>query len=377
MKMIIAQPNLTLKGGAERVILKIAQHYDAKIYAIEYKKSETFPEFADLDVEVVNKSFALRVLPYGRVAQGLGYGLGFYNMKIKEDYDVINAHIAPSHWIRNNNTRVLWYCHTPLRDVYDLYDFRLSAKKLHQKPVYAIGAKVVRYMDKRIVKKIEKIVVNSDNTKSRVAKYLGRTDVDVLNGGVDYESYKNNGDGKYFLCPSRISPNKRQEYAIRAFEIFKKKTPGYKLVLAGQVSTDKFYYDYYKKIVELAKRVGNVEVVKDISDAALRNYYARCTAVLYPPINEDYGLVPLEAMASRKVIIAVNEGGPKKTITNNRTGFLVNNEEEMAKRMETIVENPSLANKIGVNGRLLVKNVYSWGKFFKEFDKYLKEVSKM
>jgi glycosyltransferase involved in cell wall biosynthesis len=375
--MIITQPNLTLKGGAERVLLKIAQHYNAKIYTIEYKKSETYPEFSNLDIEVVNRSFALKFLPYGRVAQGLSYGLGFYNMRIREDYDVINAHVAPSHWIRNNNNRVLWYCHTPLRDVYDLYDFRLSAKKPHQKPIYAVGAKVVRYMDQKIVKNIEKIVANSDNTKSRVAKYLGRTDVEVLSGGIDYELYKDNGNGKYFLCPSRISPNKRQEYAIRAFEIFKKKMPGYKLVLAGQVSTDKFYYDYYKKITELAKRVGDVNVVKDISDASLRNYYARCTAVLYPPINEDYGLVPLEAMASRKVVIAVNEGGPRKTITNNSTGFLVNSEEEMAKKMREVAETPSLVNKIGGNGRLLVKNVYSWKKFFKKFDKYIKEVAKM
>ena len=56
------------------------------------------------------------MMPYGRVSQGLNYGLSFYNFKIKEDYDVINAHIAPSHWIRNRNERVLWYVHTPLRD---------------------------------------------------------------------------------------------------------------------------------------------------------------------------------------------------------------------------------------------------------------------
>jgi len=45
MKMIIAQPYLNLMGGAERVILKIAQHYDAKIYTLEYNKKSTFEEF--------------------------------------------------------------------------------------------------------------------------------------------------------------------------------------------------------------------------------------------------------------------------------------------------------------------------------------------
>ena len=61
--------------------------------------------------------------------------------------------------------------------------------------------------------------------------------------------------------------------------------------------------------------------------------YSKCTAVLYPPLNEDYGLVPLEAMASGKPIIAANEGGPKETIADNKTGILVNSAEEMANAM--------------------------------------------
>ena len=107
MKVIIAQSNLTLRGGAERIVLKVAQHYDAKIYTAEYDASGTYEGFKDLDISVVKKGFVSSMLPYGRVSQGLHYGLSFYGLKIKEDYDVINAHIAPSHWIRNRNERVL------------------------------------------------------------------------------------------------------------------------------------------------------------------------------------------------------------------------------------------------------------------------------
>ncbi|MEM3245951.1 MAG: hypothetical protein QXN16_04240, partial [Candidatus Micrarchaeaceae archaeon] len=86
MDIAIAQSNLTLYGGAERVILKIAQHYHAKIYTAEYNPDTTFPEFKDLDIIVVGSNKLKKILPYGRVMQGLNYGLSFYNLKL-EDYD--------------------------------------------------------------------------------------------------------------------------------------------------------------------------------------------------------------------------------------------------------------------------------------------------
>ncbi|MCL4373510.1 MAG: glycosyltransferase family 4 protein [Candidatus Marsarchaeota archaeon] len=371
LKLIIAQANLIFKGGAERVVLKIAQHYKAKIYTAEYSKENTFEGFKDLDIEIIGKSAFAKLLPYGRAAQGLNYGLSFYNFRIKDDYDVINAHIAPSHWIRNKNERVLWYCHTPLRDVYDLYDYRLSLKKSYQRPIYAMGAGAVRLIDKDVVKRIGYIVANSNNTKSRIEKYYGRHDALVLGGGVDYEMFSNEGDDRYFFYPSRISPNKRQDYAMRAFEIFKSRVKGYKLIIAGDVSKDKLYYDYYTYIKDLASKIGDVEIIVGASDKKLNELYARSTAVLFAAMNEDYGLVPLEAMASRKPIISVNEGGPIDTIVNGKTGYLVNSIEEMAARMEQVSEDQQLASELGRNGRRRIISKYSWKYFFSRYDKIL------
>ncbi len=372
----MAQSNLTLKGGAERVVLKIAQHYKASIYTIEYDKDKTFEEFKDLDINVMGKGVLSKLLPYGRVSQGLNYGISFYNLKLKEDYDVINAHMVPSHWIRNNNERVLWYVHTPFRDVYDLYEFRMRLKKFYQKPVHWAGIRAVRSIDQKVVKSIEGILSNSMNTRSRIVKYYGRRDSTVLNGGIEHEKYSDNGSEKYFLYPARFSPNKRQEYTIDAFRLFEKKMQGYKLLLVGPVSKDKAYYDYYLRIAEEAKKSSAIKILRDVDDEKLRDLYSRCTAVLYTPVNEDYGLVPLEAMASSKPIIAVNEGGPKETVENGKTGFLVDSEQEMADKMASVAEDPQLANELGRNGRKNVVERYSWEVFFREFDKHLKKVSK-
>jgi glycosyltransferase involved in cell wall biosynthesis len=319
----------------------------------------------------------LKALPYGRASQGLSYGLSFYSLRFREDYDVINAHIAPSHWIRKNNERVLWYCHTPLRDVYDLYQYRMSLKKWHQKPVHMVGTRAVKMLDQGVVKDIEKIVTNSYNTRSRIIKYYGRDDATVLGGGVEYEKYKNGDDEKYFLYPSRFSPNKRQDYAIRAFNHFKRHIKGYKLILAGPVSNDKFYYNYYKKVAALAKEVGDVKIITEANDKELTKLYSNSTAVLFTPVNEDYGLVPLEAMASYKPVIAVKEGGTKETIEDRKTGMLVNSIEEMGNAMKEIAENPSFAKELGKNGRENVIKNYSWKRFFAEYDKLLKETKKL
>jgi len=373
----MTQSSLTIRGGDARVVLKIAQHYKAKIYTAEYSPNKTFEGFRDLDVEVIGKQGLLKAMPYGRVSQGLNYGLSFYGLKIKEDYDVINAHIAPSHWIRKNNERVLWYCHTPLRDVYDLYNYRMAQKKLHQKAVHMVGTRAVKMLDQGVVKDIEKIVTNSYNVRSRVIKYYGRKDATVLGGGIEYENFKAGDDYKFFFYPSRISPNKRQDYAIRAFAHFKRQVKGYKLVIAGPVSQDKSFQGYYTKIAVLAREIGDVEIISDMKDTRLSRLYSNCTAVLYPPLNEDYGLVPLEAMASHKPVIAVNDGGARETIENKKTGLLVNSIEEMGNAMREIAEHPALAKEMGKNGRERVEKYYSWKRFFLKYDKVLKEVKKM
>jgi glycosyltransferase involved in cell wall biosynthesis len=375
MKIAIAQSNLTLKGGGERVVLKIAQRYRAPIYVAEYDPANTFEEFAKLDVRVILKKGMLSKLPYGRASQGLSYGLSFYNLDLQDGFDVINAHMAPSHWAANRNERILWYCHTPLRDIYDLYQYRMAMRKPHTKPVYMLGAAAVRAIDQKVVKKIPYIVANSPNVRSRILKYYHRDDAKVLGGGVDYRKYSNRDDQRYFLYPSRISPNKRQDYAIEAFKIFSRKTKGYRLLICGPVSKDKLYHDYYKKIYESAKGSNRIEFLTRVPDKRMIELYSRCTAVLYPPINEDYGLVPLEAMASGKPIIAVNDGGQKETVVHNRTGMLVNSPEEMAVAMERVARDGELAARLGKAGRKRVEKEYSWERFFTEFNKYLKATS--
>jgi alpha-1,3/alpha-1,6-mannosyltransferase len=147
-------------------------------------------------------------------------------------------------------------------------------------------------------------------------------------------------------------------------------------VIAGSVS--KRYADFEKYYEKLrAMRVKNVVFRKNPSDEELVKLYSGSTAVLFSAINEDFGIAPLEGMASSKPVISVNEGGPKETILDGKTGFLVNSVDEMAKKMQFIAEHQAIAESMGKAGRSRVIAEYSWNSFFKKFDPLVRKVSKM
>jgi glycosyltransferase involved in cell wall biosynthesis len=377
MKLLIAQHNINERGGAEKVILKIAQKYDATIYTLGYDPKGTFEEFKDLDIQIFKEHGNVsRILPK-RVANALHYGYSFYNLKMAEDYDVINPHMSPSEWIRNKNPRVLWYCHTPPRELYDPTVANLRKKSLKEIILYKSFKRVYSGVEKRLVKEIEEIATNSNTTKERINRAFHR-DSTVINPGIDYKKFKNEDDEKYFIYPSRIAEQKRQEYAIEAFSILNRmnKFKDYKLILTGSMSER--YSDfsaYYEKLKAMKQR--NVIFKPNPTDRELISMYSKATAVLFTAINEDYGIVPLEGMASYKPVISVNEGGPRETIVDGKTGFLINNPSEMADKMKLVAEDRALSKEIGRNGRKRVEKHYSWNNFFKKFDKLAREAAKM
>ncbi len=376
MKLLILQHNLNERGGAERVILKIAQHYDAKIYTLGYESNATFEGFKALDVEVFAKRGVFNGVMPQVIANGVHYGTNFLKLKIKEDYDVINAHMSPSEWSRNKNERVLWYVHTPPREIFDPTIGTVRKRPLHERIAYDALSLFYKRIERGIVKKIEGIATNSENTNIRIIKYLDRKGT-VVSPGVDCKGFRNDGDSKYFIYHSRIDRMKRQEYVIDAFRQFlvQSKDKSYKLILSGTLSKRyRSSEEYYGSLKSMHAK--NVEFVLNPSDAQVKELYANCTALLFAPINEDFGIVPLEAMASFKPVISVNEGGPKETVLDGKTGFLINSPSEMAKRMLFLAEHRSVAEDMGRQGRRRVEQAYSWEKFFRGFDALARKVAK-
>lgn len=375
MKLAICHSFLDTRGGTQKVILEIAKHFDAKIYCSIYEPEDTFSEFRELEVEVLKTSLRpLLGIFSKRVMSGIKSGLEFYSLKLG-DYDVVNAHGTPSEWVRNRNLPVVWYSHSPNREAFDLYEFRMRQRNSFQKALFWSLIQPFKIIENSLVPKIEFIFANSLNTQSRLKRYL-KVDSEVLNPGIEYgkfhcEDYKN-----YFLYPSRITPEKRFELAIEAFRKFKSKAKkSWRLVIAGALDENREdHVKYYKKISKLCG--DDVKIKLNVSDREFNSLYANCYSVLYSPIDEDFGIVPLEALSSCKPCIAINEGGPKEILIDGETGFLVNSSKEMASKMSYLAERPEVVEEMGKNGRKYVERNFSWARFLKRFKEVCEKTAK-
>ena len=380
MDLVITHPFLIYRDGVSRVILEIAKKYDPVIYVVRYSKETTFSGFKEFDIRILPKSKLEKPFLFLRNDARRYYaaisGIRYLLAKIPDSYDVINAHGTPAEWIRNKNERVVWYCYSPNREAFDLYSYRMSMLPFHKKILNWFLIQCYKIPEYAIVPKIERIIAVSEVSKERISKYLGRDDAIVVNPGVDIERFHNESYEKYFFYPSRIVPEKRFEFAIEAFKIFHKNFSDFKLIIAGSLQEEEKSRVYIQKLRELAKGYP-IEFRINIAEEELLKLYSNSYAVLFSAINEDFGLVPLEAMACEKPIIAVNEGGPRYTIINGKTGFLVNSPKEMAEKMITLAEDPSMVEKIGKEGRKLVKEKYTWKNFLSSLGKIFKEVAKV
>ena len=372
MRFVITTPFLESQGGVARVVLKIAKHFDARIHCVYYDPDKTFPEFKNLDVEVAKPGMLRKIPLMKRVASAAEVGNYFYNLKL-EDYDVVNAHQTPSEWIRNNNSPVIWYCHSPNREAFDLYQWRMKRRSLLQKPVFWTSIQAFKLLESRTVPKIEHIFTNSKNSKKRISKYLQRS-AEVLYPGVDTKRFSCRDYEKFFFYPSRIAPEKDFEYAIEAFKLFSARFKDWKFVIAGSLSGRPEHQRYYKKLKSMSD--ASIITESNVPEERLLDLYARCYAVLYTPVDEDYGLVPLEAMASSKPCIAKDEGGPRETIKEGKDGFLVPSIWKMAEKMEWLANNQDRCEEMGKYGKRKVERDFTWEKFLARFEEKARQVSK-
>jgi glycosyltransferase involved in cell wall biosynthesis len=216
-------------------------------------------------------------------------------------------------------------------------------------------------MEHRVLPYIERVIANSQNTQNRLRNYLN-VDSNIIHPGVDLEKHYCKEYNKTFLIPGRITPEKRLTYGVSAFKKFLKTHPDWNIVIAGSLMEErKRHVKYFNTLSSIMKN-GTTRV--NISEEEMNELYANCYSVIYTPIDEDFGIVPLEAMASSKPVIGVNEGGLRETVVNGETGYLVESVQEMVERMSLLADNYDLNRQLGENGRRRVEEHFSWHKFF-------------
>lgn len=201
------------------------------------------------------------------------------------------------------------YCHSPMRYVWDLYHEYREQSGLVTRTVMAPLLHYVRLWDQVSAQRVDHYVANSRFVARRIDKYYRRT-ASVIHPPVAVDDFDGSRPGEdFYLSVGQLVSYKRPDLLVEAFNALDKP-----LVMIGGGSLLK----------SLRRRArANVHLLGPQPFDVIRDHYARCRAVVFPGV-EDFGMVPVEAMASGKPVICYGRGGVLETVVDGSTGLMFN-----------------------------------------------------
>jgi glycosyltransferase involved in cell wall biosynthesis len=198
------------------------------------------------------------------------------------------------------------YCHSPMRYIWDLYpDYRARAGRL-KRLLMAWQSHRLRIWDQLSANRVDHFIANSGFVADRIRSYY-RRDSRVIHPPVDTDAFgPAAATDDFYLLYGQLVGYKRADLAIEAFN-----ASGRRLLVigAGQELT---------RLKRAAR--GNIEFLGFQPDAVVRDHLARCRALIFPGV-EDFGITPVEAMASGRPVIAFGRGGALDTVREGLSGL--------------------------------------------------------
>ncbi len=380
MKIALYQPWIYLHGGLERSILELVSRsrHEWIIFTGYYDPKGTFSEFAKVKIVELKRLSVQRDIP---TVLKVAITLIFQGIPLDgfDAFVVWSDGMGDLTTIRNHDLPTFVICSTPLRAVFDpVYETRaLQMRNIPGRMAYKIFKSLFKTVDRIAWKYFDGVIATSLEVKKRIVNgglYKDCSRMALFHPGIDWHSYSEDVQfDPILLVPGRIMWTKNIELAIDAFKEARLPPP-WKLVICGFL--DGKSVSYLQLLQARAQENEQIEFIISPSDSTLRDLYKRASVVLFPPLNEDWGIVPLEAMASSKPVIANAQGGPLESIINGETGWLLPPDtKSWANILKKIPNNRELLIKMGQNGRKHVKK-YDWSHFVKGVDTFLEEWSK-
>ncbi len=314
-KILIIHDRFKFKGGAERLVLIMAQGLGADIATEYWNETESFSK---------NEASG-KIITLGKQVRhtGLSYFSAqwrfFWKTKFIKEYDVVifsGNNCLSSAW-RARGKRKIMYCHTPVRYAYDLKNYYLKQKSWWKKPLFLFFVFVARVIYQWGIKKMDLVMANSENVQNRLEKFV-KVKSKVVYPPIDLEKFKWLNQKDYYLSFGRLDKLKRIDDIVKAFQpqLITKGGVSRKLIIAsGGPELD--------KIKKMAYDYKNIQVLGFVSDKKLAELVGNCIANIYISVDEDFGMSPLEAGSAGKPTIGVDDGGLKETIIHEKTGYLI------------------------------------------------------
>jgi len=317
LKIALVHDWLVSMRGGERVLEALCERFpDAPVFTLLYEPGTVSNTITDHDI----RTSLLQHLPFARTKYRQYLPLFPLLAEISKvsNYDVV---ISSSHAVakamvkKNNNSRPLHLCyiHTPMRYIWDRFDDYFGRQKvgyLASQYFFRPLAGMLQAYDRHTVNRVDVFIANSRFVADRVKRIYHR-DAEVLPPPVDVQRFAGakRSPEDWYLVVSALAPYKRVDHAIRACAALGRKL---KIVGAGPEE---------KTLKALALELqSDVEFIGFVGDLDLVEYYRRARGLLFPGV-EDFGIVPLEAIATGCPVIAFRLGGVLDSMTSATAEF--------------------------------------------------------
>lgn len=313
MKAILLYDYMQVAGGAERVTLTLARALPDFQTVVSRNYDDAQPLLAEAAAHVTQ-------LGDGWTRWMTRIPEAAFNFRWRarcvEDAQTVlySGFYAPLAVHRQKSGLRVYYCHTIPRFAYDLYSTSRTGFPWVLRGLFGCFAAAVRWQYQKAVRKMDVVLVNSDNVRKRLQHYLG-VQAQVVYPPVATSRFKWAGDVGYYLSVARLTPNKRVGVIVQAFL----RMPERRLVVASGGPE-------LAHLQAMAAGAPNITFVGWQTEDALRDLVAKAHAAIYLPVDEDFGMSPVECMAAGKPVIGVAEGGLLETVVHGQTGVLIQGE---------------------------------------------------
>jgi len=201
----------------------------------------------------------------------------------------------------------LCYCHSPMRYLWDMYNsYLLDAGRLIRF-IFPLVAHWLRVWDRASADRVDFFIANSSYVASRIRKFY-RRDAEVIFPPVNTDEFSHTEvRGGFYLCLGQLVAYKRADLAVEAFN--KLRLP---LVVIGE---GELFHELERKALPNVRMLGRQPF------SVVKSHLERCKGLIFPGV-EDFGIVPVEAMAAGAPVIAYGRGGVLDTVVDGVTGVL-------------------------------------------------------
>jgi glycosyltransferase involved in cell wall biosynthesis len=302
VKVALVHDWLTGMRGGEKILEVFCELFpDATIFSTIHNKGMMSPAIERMEIKTSFIQYLpLKATKYRNYLPLMPAAIDALDFS---EYDfILSTSVAVAKAAKPRRSALhICFCNTPMRYIWDQYEeyFEKDRAGFITRTAMALIAPYLRRWDVRTCDRVHHFIANSHNVAERISRIYHRTS-DVIYPPVSTDLFTvSNTDEGYYLVVSALVPYKRVDLAVETFNRF-----GEKLLVVGSGPE-------MEKLKKIAER--NVEFLGWQSDESLARLYAGCRALIFPGV-EDFGIVPLEAMASGKPVVAYAKGGALETV---------------------------------------------------------------